>query len=247
MNQNDSQSTVTLNGVQATFFIDNGCDIIQRHHLNHKFYEERQLHRHLDFIFHNSTIIDVGSNVGNHSIYYSLFSKASLIYCFEPNPYTHSILEKNISINPQAKERISLEFSTYALSSTVASRDLITRDENNLGSAKLVEGYDSCDSLQGGHFAKSHVLLSPLDNLYIKGDISLIKIDVEGHELDVLKGAEQTIKKHKPVIAIEVGWWNISGFHKWRKQHHYEVLDLFIDTKGIYNYIVYDTGGGDSH
>jgi hypothetical protein len=42
-----------------------------------------------------------------------------------------------------------------------------------------------------------------LDDIYT-GTPSFIKIDVEGHELKVLKGAEETLKKHKPTVLIEI-------------------------------------------
>ena len=42
-----------------------------------------------------------------------------------------------------------------------------------------------------------------IDSLYLE-NVSLMKIDVEGHELSVLKGAEQTILKNKPVIILEI-------------------------------------------
>jgi hypothetical protein len=53
-----------------------------------------------------------------------------------------------------------------------------------------------------------------LDDIYT-GVPSFVKIDVEGHELQVLKGAEETIKKHKPVLLVEIG--NFSEDHEVHK------------------------------
>jgi hypothetical protein len=50
---------------------------------------------------------------------------------------------------------------------------------------------------------KTTVSCHRLDDIY-KGRVSLIKIDVEGHELEVLKGAENTIKKYMPTLLIEI-------------------------------------------
>ena len=43
-----------------------------------------------------------------------------------------------------------------------------------------------------------------LDNFNFSNKISFIKIDVEGHETEVIKGSEATIKKNKPILLVEI-------------------------------------------
>lgn len=49
-----------------------------------------------------------------------------------------------------------------------------------------------------------HTLAAPLDSFYFPNPISVIKIDAEGAELNVLRGAREIIDKHRPAILIEV-------------------------------------------
>ena len=64
-----------------------------------------------------------------------------------------------------------------------------------------------------------------LSELNIDKNISLIKIDVEGHEWEVLEGSQHTINRHKPIIYIEV-WDKIGDYNKlveWCKQNNYNM------------------------
>ena len=53
-----------------------------------------------------------------------------------------------------------------------------------------------------------------LDNFKINKKISFIKIDCEGHELEVLKGSIKTIKKNKPILLVQNTHYNVSKYLK---------------------------------
>ena len=137
-------------------------------------------------LFAEATAIDIGANIGNHSLYFSDYFRKVL--SFEPNPRTYKLLQLNaeLATNVQCfNEGISDADAELRLetSSTNSGRSLITADDN--ASARLIR-------------------VKPLDSVIGKAEnVKLIKIDVEGHEEQVLIGAEQTIRRNQPVILFE--------------------------------------------
>ena len=110
------------------------------------------------------------------------------IYAFEPVPYTYGILKKNIELN-NLQDRVLLRnagFSDRVLKGSINSYDTM-----NLGGTRIT---DAC----GGK-----IELVTLDSLKLTVKTDFIKIDVEGMDYKVLCGAEETIKRDKPVIMIE--------------------------------------------
>jgi FkbM family methyltransferase len=136
--------------------------------------------------------IDVGVHIGLFSYRMSkLFRK---VYAFEIND---ELLDDLRSYNPG-----NIKIAATGLSSSERETTLYIPVENNLlltGWASLAPGnYPQADS----HVTKS-VRVRPLDS-YSLQDVSFIKIDVEGHEVDVLRGAMNTISINRPVVLVEV-------------------------------------------
>ena len=76
---------------------------------------------------------------------------------------------------------------------------------NTLSSPALSSLNESRLNLLGETFKTLKIRCDTLDNqLQDSIRVSFIKIDVEGHEIEVLRGAEDTIRKHRPIIVIEV-------------------------------------------
>jgi hypothetical protein len=75
-----------------------------------------------------------------------------------------------------------------------------------------------------------------LDDIYT-GIPSIMKIDVEGHELQVLKGATDTIKKHKPVLLIEIhGFSEDNDVHRYIKSLGYKDPKVRPDKVYLYEF-----------
>ena len=127
--------------------------------------------------------MDVGANVGAYSL--RAASIGMKVYAFEPNPENVKVLKRNTEIN-----RLSIELLECALGSSE-------------GNAKLSpNGALSRVSADGA----VPVQVRTLDSFDLP-TVDLLKVDVEGYELEVLKGAAETLERSHPDIIIEVHDW----------------------------------------
>lgn len=144
----------------------------------------------------NKVAIDVGANMGLHSFAMQYYG-AQMVISIEPDLETFAYLTENIELN-NAKEKIiplrlaayskkcALEFFKAESGSGLGS--LVIKPENTTEVYKV-----PCDSLD-------HIVIR--EGIDIK-DIQFIKIDVEGAELEVLKGARKILETAKPTIMFE--------------------------------------------
>ena len=144
----------------------------------------------LEFIRDNipsGVMIDVGANIGNHTIYLAKYC-ATQVIAFEPFPDTFKLLEKNISDN-------------NLILNVVASNDGLS-DAHEVVFMKSVDGNAGMNKVDSDGDAQ--VELFPFD-IIIKALslITLIKLDCEGYEEKALLGMIKTIKEHQPALFIE--------------------------------------------
>lgn len=226
----------SYNGQEYHFEVENPKDEVQRHHAQGKFYEQRWLETHARFIPAWGIIVDVGANVGNHTIYYLKHLKIANVIAFEPNPAAKKLFFKNLELNGLLDAKNEHGFplipehhikQKLALGSSPRRAKIHQADPNNLGGA--------CVSSEGN----IDIEVVRFDDVWSIDDlIDFVKIDVEGMEMDVLKGFHQTITKWRPVIAIELGAENKREFQLWLQRNRYMIIDAYIGYRGIYNYIV---------
>lgn len=132
-------------------------------------------------------MIDVGANIGNHTIYLAKYCATSVI-AFEPFPDTFAVLTQNI----QQNKFLNVTALPVGLSNESKETTMSLASENNVGMAKIDEA--------GSVYARLDVLDTMLE---AKEPITLIKIDCEGHEEKALQGMLKTIEQHKPALFIE--------------------------------------------
>ena len=168
------------------------------------------LRRHVTMIPPRSTIVDVGANVGNHTVFYGLCGRTAKVIAFEPNPVANGLLRRNVELNRLGN--VDLGFSHLALGRSTSLGRVITPRELNLGGSRI--------QVTGG----GSIEIVPLDSLELP-ECDFLKIDVEGMEIDVLAGAEETIKRCKPTIAIEVQQNKNLDFWSWLEAARYHVVD----------------------
>jgi FkbM family methyltransferase len=152
----------------------------------------------LEFVRNNfqkqKTIIDIGANIGNHSLFFSEFLEYDEIICFEP-------FEKNVELLKLNLIGKNCRIMDYALSDSESEKILYNSQSNNFGGFSL-HSYDGSKGENKSFIVKDKVVTKTLDSLNLT-NVTMIKIDVEGHENSVLNGGIETIKKNSPIIFIE--------------------------------------------
>lgn len=174
------------------------------------------------------TAIDAGANEGLFT--YRLSTLYNRLFAFE--------------INPTLADRLRLlvpsKVSVYpvGLSSREGSGVLYTP----YYCGRLLHGWASLetDNCPGAEqYAESVVSFCPLD-LFGLDDVSFLKVDVEGHELELLKGAQQTIRRNRPVVLIEVKDRNLQAVRNYFRDMQYvewRLKDLIGVNGATENYI----------
>jgi len=211
-------------GNEYTFFVKNSADTIQRYHYAGSFYEIEDLKLIKAVVGMGKCCLDVGANVGNHAIFFAKEMNARSVVCFEPNCIALEILKINVALNRAAA--INLDLAAFALGADRARGAIETRHENNLGFGVLkVSGEGGVDVATG-------------DELLTSERFSFAKIDVEGHEMAVLRGLEHTIARDRPTIYVEVNNANAKIFKAWTETHDYVVKEQIKRYEVNANYLI---------
>jgi len=149
-------------------------------------------------------IFDVGANSGMMSLQFAKLVPAGKVYSFEPTFYAFSKLKRNIELNPEFAKRI-VAVQSFVSSSTSEKPDIKAYASWKVGGK--VEGIRH--RVHGGveKSAEGTAAVS-LDDFCEQEKIErldFIKIDTDGHELEVLKGGKKVIGKFNPPIIFELG------------------------------------------
>lgn len=146
-----------------------------------------------DFLKKGSIFMDIGANIGLMSTIASkIVGEKGRVYAVEANPKTIEVLRHNCAINLCE----NIEILPIALASEKGSAILYENWNVNRGGASLISQGDE----HGITVSKER-----LDDLFSPDSpVHLVKIDVEGFELEVLKGGFDWFKTQQPVFIIEV-------------------------------------------
>lgn len=200
------------NDIMAKFYLPLEGEVIEQHLIvTNSFFEHENLRIIQDYLPKQCTIIDVGANIGNHSIFFSLLNRDNEIYAFEPHHVNYDILLKNLKLNNLSNVK------TYplAVGSQTGKGNLIELPNKNL-SDTMVE-YDD----------DGKISFTSLDE-FIKEEklekIDLVKIDVEGFEENVIKGMLQLSIKYDPIYWIEIWDDNIESIFNLLNENNFEEI-----------------------
>ena len=168
-------------------------------------------------------VLDIGSNMGNHMLYYCSNLSAKKVHCFEPNQFNQELLQKNISLNHLDKVVKLYPFALGAESGKGVQADF------TLGNT----GMNRINRITDAQEAENTVEIHSLDDLAIE-QANFMKIDVEGFEVEVLKGAGETIRRCKPVVMIEVFETNRQEVDALMEGYGYRTVITLEDYNTIY-------------
>lgn len=167
--------------------------------------ELRVVHR---FIRPGTAAIDVGANLGLYS--HTFARSAEVVLSIEPNPLLARYLRTVLPSKCRVLE-VALSNATGEQQTLIVPKDPLGYSQHALGALKVGEQrITTIDQTAAIHTVRCQTLDAARSGIT---ETSLIKIDVEGHELAVLEGATHTIRHDHPVLLIEV---EIRHNRRWR-------------------------------
>lgn len=190
---------VTMTTTQGLIFDLDLAHSTHRFFYYHGYYDKDVTSAMVRFLRPGDIAFDVGANCGFHSLLASrLVGANGRVYAFEPLPVAFGRLKHHIVLN-SARNIVAEQM---ALGRTRAESFVNLFDGLPDTHASLISLPDVDDSFP--------CVVVPLDE-FVNGcgrveSVDLIKIDVEGSELDVLKGAYRTIAEYRPVLLVEVNF-----------------------------------------
>lgn len=167
----------------------------------------------------NGLILDIGANIGNHTLYFCKECGAKVVHAFEPMKKTFDILKENVEIN-LLEDCVTLYNS--GLGNTLGNAREYDYTLTNIGATRLY--MDPYGEIQ----------IQVLDEINFSMPITLIKIDVEGMEKDVLEGGWKHITREHPYIMIEIFDPNFPKVSEMLVNVGYQYVKLSTD-----NYLFY--------
>lgn len=152
----------------------------------------------------SSNIIDIGANTGIYSIIAIKNNKKAQVIAVEPIDINHSVLINNVK-----KNKVKIITEKIALSDKVGiAKMFMLKDKLNYMTSINDNRYDLHPEIKGkSEVVEVEVPIDTFENLFKRNNlnsIDLIKIDVEGHEIEVLLSMTAYIEKYKPNIIIEI-------------------------------------------
>jgi FkbM family methyltransferase len=210
-------------GVQ--FLLFKGNDLVSNALRNGGY--ENNLHALSEGILRNHTgygrVLDIGANLGSYCIPLAKKYPNIDFHAFEPQRIISYQLGANAIIN--GLENVHINCSALSDKSEILNPVLPDYAvEGNIGAfsidAEVRKNEYECNSVG----KLQEIVTYPLDD-FIFTDVKLIKIDVEGHELEVLRGAKLTIEENNyPPIIFEAWTWK-----PWYKEKRKAVFDFLHD------------------
>lgn len=150
-----------------------------------------------------SIVADIGANIGAITLPLAqCVGSSGKVYAFEPTLWAYQKLSKNISLNPNLQGRIQAE-QIMLLADGQQPPDSIYSSWN----LAKPEDDQTHPEHMGRLMSTENVTAMTLDAYFeLKPNMTLdlIKLDVDGYELPVLKGSKSILMKHKPIIILEV-------------------------------------------
>ncbi len=178
------------------------------------------------------TVVEVGANIGSHTLAISRLASEGRVHAFEPQPYVFSLLQKNIVDNGLT----NITHWNVAVGSEVGRVSMPYLSANMHSPTNF--GAISIDTISDRRVG---VPLLKIDAIQEIQKIDFLKIDVEGFEPQVLEGARSAIQKFRPIVFIESR----------NREDHTLAINSFFGSLGYttwhYNTLIYNPENFRSH
>lgn len=185
-------------------------------------FEKEEINLLLKYLKANKSkiFLDIGSNCGYYSVLISSKKFIKKVYAFDPNQEANLKFKKTIKKNLKIKNKIKLyNFGLSNINSKLKVKSLRKNGYTQTGGTSIFRNY------------KKGTYIETLEN-FKKGDDILkfnnfslgIKIDVEGYELQVLKGIRNILKNNKCIIQVEIFKQNYSKVHNFLSSMNFRLM-----------------------
>lgn len=212
------QSTVAIHSAGKSFHLEFSSETDHiaatiRH--TGGFYEAEMLEDARSRLFFPQRAVDVGAHVGNHTLYFA--AVLGMETCaFEPNAASFALLESNVRQNGIDQNCLLRNAAVGACPGRARS---IAESVSNSGMAKVEPD------------PNGEVPIVTLDDeMADLQRVDLIKIDVEGGEFDVLKGASALLQRTRPLLYVEIMEPAFEGVHAYLQSSGYVCWKRFNAT-----------------
>ena len=191
---------VLIYHLSGCLMICNRADTIQRAIIQKQTFSPEILKTINLFLKPKTIFIDVGAHCGSISIPTAIKNPLSIVLSIEPQDDLLERLKKNIKIN-----KIS-NIKTYKTAISKKEMEINLKVPIRKDGTLISELAGNLDKKSTLKYKSQKLKTNTLDNILVSENypVSIIKIDVQGNELDVLKGSLNTIKKDRPALIIEI-------------------------------------------
>jgi|TARA_B110000971_G_C19985804_1_gene489502 FkbM family methyltransferase len=166
-------------------------------------------------------VVDVGANIGTHSIILSKLASDGKVFSFEPQSLTFSLLQNNLLLN-SCKNVVSYRFALTDKEMEIVSMGTFFYNNDKINNG--VVGIEK-DNLIG-----DLTISKKFDTLNLP-TIKFIKIDIQGSEVIALRGLRETLKSDRPIMIVEVEEGRLKSLGNTSK----ELIELLLS----YNYTLF--------
>lgn len=190
------KNTFNFKGQQITFYVHPEhkknkpkalLDLISSQIFNRdKFYEQEDLEASMKYLGEGDVVLDCGANIGNHSVFWAKICGCKVI-AFEPFDKNYDLLVKNNEVND-----CGIDVRKTLLSDKSRRFSCVSSDRN--------QGATVYEENENGEFS-SKALDDVVDSSLM---VKVMKVDVEGEELNVLKGSIGIIERCHPILFVEI-------------------------------------------
>lgn len=144
-------------------------------------------------------VLDIGANVGAHTLPIAAAVKPSgRVYAFEPTAYAFSKLKTNLALNPELETLVSTNQVLLGNGSVDLPQEVYAGWPLEFGRNLHPDHGGEPHGTDGASGGTLNALVEQF------GRVDFIKIDVDGHELPVLQGADKVLERFRPPILIEL-------------------------------------------
>ena len=218
------KKTVTLDfrDVRTKIALNEKNGYIDRYIYNHGIFDPHILSEIVNNLNKDSVFLDIGANIGQHSLVSSQFCKT--VYSFEPLSEIYQQFSESIRKNKFK----NIKANNFALGNASGEMEIYIPTINFGGSSLVKDGLN-----KGFEVNSQKITIKKLDDLSEITKFDLIKIDVEGFEYEVLKGGENKIKQNQTIIILEYSYDQMEKLKPGTSKELYAFIDQILNYKII--------------